>query len=509
MVDRFQAAALGSRLGIPMLYGADAVHGHNNVPGATVFPHNIGLGATRNPGLARRIGRATADEVAATGVRWTFSPCLCVVRDVRWGRGYESYGEDPALVSSMSTVIDGYQERLGSAAGVLATAKHFLGDGGTTFGSSQAEGYLLDQGDTRLSEAELRRIHLPPFAAAVKRGVGSVMVSFSSWNGVKMHAQGHLITGVLKGELGFQGFVVSDWAGVDQISPDYARSVSAAVNAGIDMVMVPNEYRRFIDTLTGEVRAGHVPMSRINDAVTRVLRQKFRLGLFEHPSADRALLGGVGSPEHRALAREAVQKSLVLLKNSGVLPLKPTSRILVSGSNADDVGNQSGGWTLSWQGQSGRVPGGTSILAGLEAVAGAGGKVSYLSTPTPSQAKGYDVGVVVVGEMPYAEGKGDRADLGLSPADKAAVRAVCGAIHCVVVVVSGRPLLITDQLSQMGALVAAWLPGSEGEGVADVLFGRQPFVGKLPVSWPGSMEGLPTGAGEGAPLFPFGFGLSY
>ncbi|MFC4452935.1 glycoside hydrolase family 3 protein [Deinococcus sonorensis] len=507
MVDRFQQQALQTRLGIPMLYGSDAVHGHNNVPGATLFPHNIGLGATRDPELVQRIGRATAEEVTATGVRWTFSPCLCVARDERWGRTYESFGSDPELPTLMTSIIQGYQGQLGQPGTILATAKHYLGDGGTAYGSSTTDTYLLDQGDTQLSEAELRRIHLPPFQAAVKAGVGSVMASFSSWNGTKLHGQKYLLTDLLKGELGFSGFVVSDWQGVDQIPGGYPVAVTTAINAGIDMVMVPNDYPRFIDTLTAAVNSGDVPMSRIDDAVTRILREKFRMGLFEHPMSDRSFLKTFGSPEHRALAREAVQKSLVLLKNDGnVLPLKPGARLLVAGSSANDVGRQAGGWTLSWQGQGGPVPGGTSILAGLQQVGGR--TLTYVPVPAPGEARGYDAAVVVVGEPPYAEGKGDRAELDLSPDDQRAVRNACASAPCVVVTVSGRPLLLGDL--KMNALVAAWLPGSEGAGVADVLYGKVPFTGRLPISWPRTLAQVtvhPEDPGYD-PLYRYGFGLS-
>ena len=513
MTDQFQKVALSGRLGIPLLYGSDAVHGHNNLLGAVLYPHNIGLGATRDQGLVARIARATAEDMAATGVNWTFSPCLCVVRDVRWGRSYESFGERPDLVARMSSAVGGYQGQPGSRGRVLATAKHFLGDGGTAYGSSATEDYLLDQGDTRLTEAQLRALHLPPFQAAIQAGVGSVMVSFSSWNGVKMHAQTRLISGVLKGELGFQGFVVSDWAGVDQIAPDYALAVRTAINAGIDMVMVPNDYRRFVQTLTGEVRAGRVRVERIDDAVTRVLTQKFRFGLFERPLADRSFAASALLAAHRALAREAARQSLVLLKNDRVLPISSTvKRILVTGSSADDLGRQLGGWSVTWQGKGGRTTSGTTILEGIRARAGSGVKVDHLETLTAARARGYDLGVVVVGETPYAEGQGDISDLSLNTADAQSINTVCKAVKCLVIVVSGRPLLLTGELPGIGALVAAWLPGTEGgAGVADAIFGKVGFTGRLPVTWPRNNNQLPVGRPKdaGAPLFPYGFGLDH
>jgi beta-glucosidase len=525
MIDGFQKQALKTRLGIPLLYGTDAVHGHGNLLNATLFPHNIGLGATRDPDLVAKIGRATAEEMAASGTNWNFSPCLCVARDVRWGRSYESFGERPELAVQMTSIVAGYQGKtvagyqdkaVGQGASILATAKHFIGDGGTAYQSSTYENYLLDQGDTKLSEAALAKLHLPPFAAAVKAGVGSVMISFSSFNGVKMHAQKHLITDVLKGkdaskgELGFQGLVISDWSGLDQISSDYSVSVRSGINAGIDMVMVPNEYQKFVKTLTEEVEAGRISKERIDDAVTRILVQKFRFGLFEKPMTDRTLAARVGSPEHRALARQAVQQSQVLLKNSGVLPIAPSvKRLLVTGSSADDLGRQMGGWSVTWQGKGGRTRDGTTILAGLKTVAGTGVKIDYQETATAAEAKKYDLAVVVVGETPYAEGKGDIADLSPNESDRAAVTTVCKAVKCVVVVVSGRPLLLTDQLPNISALVAAWLPGTEGAGVADVLFGKAKFTGTLPVTWPRNNNQLPVGAPKdtSAPLFAYGFGL--
>ncbi|MBO3744910.1 glycoside hydrolase family 3 protein [Streptosporangiaceae bacterium NEAU-GS5] len=502
MIDGYQRMALRTRLRIPMLYGADAVHGHNNVPGATIFPHNVGLGATRDPALAERIGRATGEEAVATGVRWDFSPCLCVSRDERWGRAYESFGEDPALVSSFTTIIDGLQE-----GGVIATAKHFVGDGGTAYGSSRNPRFVIDQGNTPASD--IAAIHLPPYESAVKRHVGAIMASFSSIDGEKMHADKDLITGMLKDRLGFDGFVVSDWAAIDWLPGNRASDVRTSIDAGLDMIMVPRDYPQFIKALRGEVDAGRVPMSRIDDAVSRILTAKFRLGLFEHPFADRSRLAQFGSPAHRALARTAAAKSQVLLKNDGgLLPLSRSSRIYVAGSNADDLGHQMGGWSISWQGGSGPTTTGTTILAGIKSYAS---QVTYSKDASAPMA-GYDVGVVVVGETPYAEGLGDVGvdgrTLELSAADRAAVDKVCGAMKCAVLVVSGRPLIIDPP--KMTALVAAWLPGSEGTGVADPLFGAVPYGGKLPVTWPRSMKQIPINVGDPSydPLYAFGFGLT-
>ncbi|GAA0911744.1 glycoside hydrolase family 3 N-terminal domain-containing protein [Nonomuraea longicatena] len=505
MVDGFQLRTRQTRLQIPIVYGVDAVHGHNNVAGATIFPHNVGLGATRDPALVRRIGAATAKEVKATGIPWNFSPCLCVSRDERWGRAYESFGEDPALVGRMSTIIDGLQDH-----GVLATAKHYVADGGTDYGSSGTADYTIDQGVFTGSREELEAVHLAPFAQAVRRGVGSVMPSFSSVGPTKMHAHRELLTDVLKGRLGFTGLVVSDWQAIDQIPGDHTTDVRTSINAGLDMIMVPYAFQTFVSTLTAEIEAGRVSMARVDDAVSRILTAKFRLGLFERPYADRSGLSTVGSAPHRALARTAAARSQVLLKNSGsVVPLRPSARVYVAGSNADDIGNQSGGWTITWQGSSGPITQGTTILSGIRGRAASVTHSPDASAPTA----GHDVGVVVVGERPYAEGQGDVGRQGrtmeLSPQDRAAVETVCGALDCVVVVVSGRPLLLGD-LSQVEAVVAAWLPGSEGAGVSDPLFGAVPYTGRLPYTWPRSMEQLPINVGDAAydPLYPYGWGLS-
>ncbi|TDD20695.1 beta-glucosidase [Actinomadura sp. KC06] len=508
MYDGLQRAALAGRLRVPIMYGVDAVHGHNTVVGATIFPHNIGLGASRDPGLVREIGAATAVEMAGTGVDWDFAPCVCVVRNDRWGRTYESFGEVPELPSMMTTVVEGLQgEELGGPASVLATAKHFVGDGGTEGGD--------DRGDARISEKELRAVHLPPFRAAVKRGVGSVMVSYSSWNGVKMHRNRYLINDVLKGELGFNGFVVSDYKGIDEIDgrPGFTREeVAAAINAGIDMVMVPTEWRRFIEYLRDAVKGGSVPISRIDDANRRILRKKFELGLFERPLADRSYLKTVGSAAHRELARRAVAESQVLLKNDDdVLPLDDDDKIFVAGGSADDIGTQSGGWTITWQGKPGPITPGTTILDGIRKAADPSATVAYSKDGTGID-RSYDAAIAVVGEKPYAEYHGDRTgDLGLDGEDlKTIGRLRAAGVPVIVVLVSGRPMDIAAQLPGWDALVAAWLPGTEGAGVADVLYGEAEPTGRLPVTWMRDSAQQPVNRGDGKkPLFPFGFGLSY
>ncbi|MGW4143674.1 glycoside hydrolase family 3 protein [Streptomyces mirabilis] len=522
MIDAFQLRAQATRFQIPLIYGVDAVHGHNNLTGATIMPHNIGIGAARDPQLAERTGAVTAAEVRATGIPWDFAPCLCVTRDERWGRSYESFGEDPALVESMETMIQGLQ---GAANGkdlkhndkVLATAKHFVGDGGTEYGSSTTGSYTIDQGVTKVTRQQLEAVHLAPYQTAVDRGIGSVMPSYSSLDilgdgqgPVKMHARADMINGVLKDRMGFDGFVISDWQAIDQIPGDYASDVRTSINAGLDMIMVPYAYKDFRATLVDEVRAGRVSQARVNDAVSRILTQKFKLGLFEKPYADTSGAAQIGSAGHRAVAREAAAKSQVLLKNAtGVLPLKKSQKVYVAGSNADDLGNQTGGWTITWQGASGKHTDGTTILQGMR---NAGGDVTY-SKDASAPTSGYDVGVVVVGETPYAEGVGDVGngnDLALTPADQAAVDKVCAAMKCAVLIVSGRPQLIGDRLGEIDALVASWLPGTEGDGVADVLYGKRAFTGQLPVTWPKSETQLPINVGDASydPQFPYGWGLT-
>ena len=544
MVDTYQAAALETRLGIPLIYGVDSVHGHGNLMGATVFPHNIGLGATRDPKLVERIGHITATETRASGPQWAFAPCVCVARDDRWGRTYESFGEDPALVRRLETVIDGLQGRPGQlddADRVLATAKHYAGDGLTAYGTGEGD-YTVDQGIDQVSRAEFEKLALSPYPTAIRRHhVGSVMPSFSSvdWtedglgNPVKMHASKELVTDVLKGRLGFDGLVISDWRAIRQIPGTYTTQVKTSVNAGVDMFMEPysgdtSGWREFISTLTGLVQSGDVKMARIDDAVSRILTAKFELGLFEHPYTDRSNIDTIGSPAHRAVARRAVAESQVLLKNADrTLPLaKDAQRVYVAGSNADSIGDQAGGWTITWQGNSNHQIPGDTVLEGIEKTARHDVTFSEdASAPVPPGAQG----VVVVGETPYAEGFGDvngprwgydpgengvlrpAKTMQLSEADTQAIRTVCAqAASCTVLVVSGRPMVIPPELlGQIDALVASWLPGSEGLGVADVLFGRTGFTGKLPVTWPRSVEQEPINVGDADydPLYRYGFGL--
>ena len=505
--ERLQKRAQSTRLGIPIIYGIDAVHGHNNVRGAVVFPHNIGLGATRNPALVEEAARITAIEVAATGMHWTFAPCIAVPQDERWGRHYEGFGETPELAETLgAAAIRGFQGKdLSAPRSVLATAKHFMGDGGTNNG--------VDRGDTKGDEATLRSIHMPGYVSAIKAGAGSVMVSYNSWNGQKLHGNKRLVTDVLKGELGFKGIIVSDWNGIDELPGDALAQIAQGVNAGIDMMMVPDKYRQFIEGLKKNVADGKVPMSRIDEAVRRILTVKFQMGLFERPFGNPADRGLIGSAAHRKVARQGVRESQVLLINkNNTLPVRAASkRIVVAGRAADDLGMQAGGWTISWQGSSGRPTDGTTVLDALKKDASRSITAVKPGEPMPAG----DVAIVVIGEQPYAEMKGDRQDLSLDPADVAAVKAAKAAgMPVVVVLFSGRPLILEPILNDVDALIAAWLPGTEGEGITDVLFGTYNPTGKLPVTWPRSMSQIPINVGpkgqkpQGA-LFDYGFGLSY
>ncbi len=512
--DELQSYALKSRLKVPLIYGIDAVHGHNNVDGAVIFPHNVGLGATRDPGLVEKAARVTALELVGTGIRWAFAPCLAVARDERWGRTYESFGENPELVREIgAAAVRGLQgPTLGDTTSVLACAKHFLGDGGTTHG--------VDQGNTQCDLATLKKIHLPGYLGAFQAGAGSVMPSYSSWNGKKMHGNRDLLTGLLKQELGFSGFIVSDWAAIDQLSRDYKTAIEHSINAGLDMVMIPsgpgqrNNYVDFIRLLKELVREGKVPESRIDDAARRILLVKARMHLFDHPCSDPSLTSAVGSAEHRQVARQCVQKSLVLLKNEKrVLPVsKQARRIVLVGKAADDLGIQCGGWTIAWQGKTGRVTqGGTTLLAAMKQAVPSGTEVVH--SPDGSGAAGADAVIVVIGERPYAEMRGDRRDLSLPAEDLAALKtAKAAGVPVATVVYSGRPVLLGPVLESSDAVLAAWLPGTEGAGIADVLLGDVKPTGKLPHSWPRSMDQVPCNLDDGTaadPLFPYGYGLSY
>jgi len=503
--DAFQSLATTSRLGIPVLYGVDAVHGHNNVYGAVIFPHNIGLGCTRNPVLVESAFKAVAEEVAGTGIDWTFAPCIAVSRDERWGRTYESFGETPELVSQMGVAaVKGLQGSSLNSSSVLACIKHFIADGGTTGGK--------DQGNAQIDEATLRAIYLPPYISAINAGAKSVMISYSSWNGTKMHAHKYLITDVLKNELGFSGIVISDYQAIDQLPGDYSTQVESSINAGIDMVMLPFATQQFLTTLENLVNNGRVSQARINDAVTRILRVKFQLGLFETPYTDRAKTTTVGASAHRSVARECVRQSLVLLKNSNnILPLNKNNKIHVSGRIADDIGKQCGGWTINWQGGSGNITEGTTILQAIKNTVTASTNISFTVDGT-NIAAGSQVGVVVIGEDPYAEYQGDKQDLSLSAADIRAVQKFKQAgVPVVVILISGRPMILDPIINDADAIMAAWLPGTEGQGVADVLFGDYHPSGKLSFSWPRTMAQVPINTGDANydPLFPYGFGLSY
>ena len=505
---------------VPLIYGIDAVHGHNNVVGATIFPHNIGLGAARDPDLIRRIGEVTALEVAVTGADWTFGPTLAVPRDDRWGRTYEGFGEDPEIAQSYAgpltlglqgPIEPGRPLQPGRIAG---SAKHFLADGGT------AEG--RDQGDFIGTEQELIDIHLSGYPQAIDAGVLSVMASFSSWNGVKHSGNHSILTDVLRGPLGFQGFVVSDWNAHGQLPGCSNESCPDAVNAGIDMLMAPDSWKPLYENTLAQVRAGEISMARVEEAVRRILRAKVKAGLFEDNRPLEGRLEHLGAPEHRALAREAVRKSLVLLKNeNGVLPIRGNARVLVAGTAADDIGQAAGGWTLTWQGTGNtndHFPNADSIWAGIsQAVAEAGGEA--VLSPEGAYDVRPDVAVVVFGETPYAEFQGDVDTLDFLPEEPLAVlrRLQAEGVPTVSVFLSGRPMWVNPEVNASDAFVAAWLPGTEGAGVADVLIGdaegrpRHDFSGVLGFSWPGNATGRPLNKGEPGydPQFAYGYGLSY
>lgn len=501
---------------IPALWATDAVHGHANVPGATVFPHNIALGAAGDADLVRRIGAATAVEIEVTGLDWTFAPTIAVARDDRWGRTYESYSENPALVTRLgAAMIEGLQGRPGEPGflgkgKVAATAKHFFGDGGTAQG--------VDQGDVNGDPKELMAIHAAPYPAAIDAGAVSVMASFNSINGIKMHGNQALLTGELRGNLGFNGLVVGDWNGHGQVKGCSNSDCPQSLMAGLDVYMVPEDWKALHANLVREVKDGTIPMSRLDEAVLRVLRVKADLGIFDGEVKPSLRANGgkwelLASPEHRALAREAVAKSQVLLKNSGVLPLKPGARIEVAGGAADNIPQQAGGWSITWQGggdlTADDFPGATSIYSGIAAAAEAAGAEAVLASKGSETSKP-DVAIVVFGEQPYAEFAGDRKDLAFRDEKGLNLLKIYRArgIKTVAVFLSGRPLWVNRELNVADAFVAAWLPGSEGAGVADVLFGKRVPTGRLSFSWPGTCEGAPLNNANGA-LFPVGFGMNY
>jgi len=520
--EQLMSISVKTRLGIPIILGIDAVHGHNNVDGAVVFPHNVGLGATRNAKLIEEASNVIAKEIAGTGMQWTFAPCVAVSRNERWGRSYESFSENSELVAELgAAAVRGLEgSDLNSKDAVLSCTKHFVGDGGTTNGK--------DQGNTECDEETLRKIHMPGYISAIEANTGSIMASFNNWNDEKIHGHKYLITDVLKNELGFKGFVVSDWAAIDQLDGDYKSDIEKSINAGIDMVMVPNgpavqgqvgdngqttnTYFDFITKLKELVEEEKVPMSRIDDAVSRILKAKFDLDLFNKTKVDSKLLAQVGSAEHREVARKCVQQSLVLLKNNNVLPIsKEVKNIHVTGRGADNLGMQCGGWTISWQGSNGEVmKGGTTILSGIKNSVDK--KVKVTSSIDGSGGKNADVVVVVVGEDPYAEMFGDRENLTLGEDDINTIKKVkASGKPMIVILLSGRPLIVNSVIKDSDAFVAAWLPGTEGQGVADLLFGDVNFSGKLSVTWPKSMKQVPINIGDKNydPLFEYGFGLSY
>lgn len=529
LADAFYDASMDTSQGgkaIPLLFGIDAVHGQSNIIGATLFPHNIGLGAARNPELLRRIGEITALETRVTGMEWTFAPTVAVPQDDRWGRTYEGYSESPTVVASYAgAMVEGLQGRIGSpdfldGRHVIASVKHFLGDGGTTGGK--------DQGDTRISEAELVRIHAAGYPPAIAAGAQTAMASFNSVNGEKMHGHRHYLTDVLKGRMNFGGFVVGDWNGHGQIKGCTTTDCPATINAGLDMAMASDSWKGFYETTLAAVKDGRITSERLDDAVRRILRVKFRLGLFEAGRPSTRAVGGqfalIGAPEHRAVARQAVRESLVLLKNqNGVLPLSPKQRILVAGDGADDVGKQAGGWTLNWQGTGTTrkdFPNADTIFEGIAQQARAAGGEATLAIDGRYTVKP-DVAVVVFGEDPYAEFQGDLPTLAYKPGDETDLglirRLKEDGIPVVAVFLSGRPLWVNREINAADAFVAAWLPGSEGGGVADVLLrgpdGRMQhdFKGRLSFSWPRTATQYANNVGQKdyAPLFPFGFGLSY
>jgi beta-glucosidase len=504
-----------NRVIIPLIWASDAVHGHNNVFGATLFPHNVGLGAAHDPDLIRRIGEVTAAEVRSTGMDWSFAPTIAVARDDRWGRTYESYSEDPKIVAqyagAMVTGLEGSGSTFLDKDHVISTAKHFLGDGSTDGGR--------DQGDSLASEADLIRLHAAGYTQAIDAGTQSIMASFNSWHGVRMHANQALMTDVLKGQMGFDGFIMGDWNAHGQIPGCTNADCARAFNAGLDIFNAPQDWKALYTSLVREVNDGTISKARLDDAVRRILRVKMRMGVFDEPAPDKRpdTYQPIGTLGHRAVARQAVRESLVLLKNDGVLPIKPNATVLIAGDGADNIAMQAGGWTLSWQGADNSLndfPGATSIYEGLKAeIDAAGGQVLF--SPDGTSAQKADVAVVVFGETPYAEFMGDQSDVALHHDNAESLELIkklkAQGIPVVAVMLSGRALYGNPQINAADAFVEAWLPGSEGEGVADVLTGKNDFTAKLSFSWPKRPDQTQLNLGDATydPQFAYGFGLSY
>lgn len=520
LYNSFQRQALNTRLKIPLIYGIDAVHGHNNVVGATIFPHNIGLGCANDSELVRKISTATAAEIRATGLDWTFAPCLAVAQDERWGRTYESFSENSDIVANLGGAsVQGYQNGPSlNNNSVLACAKHYVGDGNTVFGTG-GNNYKIDRGDVVLGEKELRSKYIKPFKESINKGVGSIMISYNSWKGKKLHGHKYLINDVLKNELKFDGIVVSDWAGINEINSDYKTSIIESINAGMDMIMVPgslnpddHSYDDFIRLAIESTKEGSIPMRRIDDAVSRILRIKKKIGLFDKAIKKLKNTKIVGSKKHRDLARESVRKSLVLLKNENkLLPIgKSGKKITFVGEHADNIGYQSGGWTITWQGGSGDITPGTSIVDAFKLAAR--DKNNILYSKDGKNIPDADMIIVVIGEKPYSEGWGDRESLDLSKENKKILKRVKKKnLPYLIILISGRPMIIESELKDCDAFIAAWLPGTEGSGIADVVYGDYNPTGKLSMSWPRSMKQIPINIGDKSydPLFSFGYGLTY
>jgi len=490
MVNSFQAAANNTCLKIPLLYGVDAVHGHANVLGATVFPHAIGLGASHDADLVKRVADATAQEMAATGIYWSFSPNLDVAQDIRWGKTYETFGSDTANVAKLGVAyLQGTQSSPNNYLNVLATAKHFIGGGSMEYGTARNKDFKIEEGNIFLDEKLLRQTHLVPFQKAIASGAQVVMVSTATWNGKMNTSNQYLLTDVLKKELGFSGFVVSDWYGVYQVSPTRYESLVSSINAGVDMVMTPFEYKDFMANMQKALAGGDISKERIDDAVRRILTVKFKTGLFDRPVADAKGLSIIRSNGNRELAREAVRKSQVLLKNkNSALPLsKSENKIIIAGSAADNLGRQAGGWTTEWQGIDGNYGiTGTTVLQAIKNAVSKNVDIDYnLLGDFSKESSIADVGIAVVGEKPYAEGWGDNGNPSLSAEDLKTIQKVkTKSKKLIVIIISGRPLDIKQYINDWDGVVAAWLPGSEGSGITDVLFGDYRFSGWLPVEWP-------------------------